>query len=189
MSLQPTEPIETLNRRLTERLGTFLDGSPKYRLVWSDDQYEKRFGEFEEFCGTIYLRTFVGVREVPKYPYAKSCWILEKCIPIPEAHKNELFTGSLYSWEPFYAFVDPQGNPLAPNWRMIEVLCAAIEGGPVKRTDGDFVQEENKDRAEDVKKFEEEIGASQRSELFAHESAVFLDSTKQKGTSNDSTVH
>lgn len=114
------ESVDTLNLRLSDLYGRSAEGRPYYRLVFSTSQTEKRRGEFEDYYGKIFLRRFVGVREVPKYSYAKDRWILEVLLPI----KNSEIFGSEYfgSYEPLWVFQDKDGNFLQPNWKVIEII-------------------------------------------------------------------
>ena len=75
------EDITVLNKRLKERYGRLLDGRGRFRLAWSDDQQEYRFGLFRNFYGHIIIREAEKVRLVKKYDYINPpCWVLEKLV-------------------------------------------------------------------------------------------------------------
>jgi hypothetical protein len=58
------ENISAINKRLVELYGKSIDGRPNFRIVFSDTQYEKRFGTFEVTCGDIFLREETCLKEV-----------------------------------------------------------------------------------------------------------------------------
>jgi len=104
--------INQVNARLRLHYGSNLVGLPFFRLVFSDRQLEKRFGVYQEFYGKIFLREFVGVREVPKYNYLKGKWVLERWIPPAYAYTPDIPDSSEGSYEPIYVFQDAAGNAL-----------------------------------------------------------------------------
>lgn len=118
-----------INRRLTN-FGENSFSQPKWRLVWSDDQLEKRFGEFNEFYGKIFLRNFTGVMEVPKYPHIIHKWILERWMPPELAYHSDLPESNRGSYEPIYVFADKNNEPLPLNWRVCEIVVDSVENRP-----------------------------------------------------------
>lgn len=111
--------METIHKYLKKQ-GLTPFGAPIFKLVWSEDEREMRRGTFNEFYGEIFLRTFVGVKNVPKYNYIKDRWILEKWQPsavleLPESERRG-------TYEPFYVFEDTNHNYLEPNLKAIEFL-------------------------------------------------------------------
>ena len=129
------EPIENLNKRLLEHYGKADDNRAIYRIVWANDQHEKRFGTFEDFSTEgIYLRTITEAREVPKYPYLKDLYVLENLVVVPDDSVREL--GIKISYEPLFSFMDKAGFPLPPKWEaakwVIDVTRAAIHGDHLK---------------------------------------------------------
>lgn len=153
-------------------MGIDFDGRAMFRIVWADEQLEKRRGTFEIFSGPIYLRTEVGVKEVPKYPYFKGCWVLEKLDPY--RHQDIVYEKSK-GYEPFHVFADGQGNPLPVNRRVVEFICRAILEGP---QNVDLSAEEAKELADEVNHFEDVLNDEGRSPLFAAENSAFV-STRQ----------
>jgi len=106
--------------RFLRSQGLSLDGKPLYRLTWSDAAFEWRKGQFREFYGNLFLREVVGARLVPKYPYIKERWILEKYFP--NSHSEELPNYDHY--EPIFCFQDKNCNPLPVVLRMVELLVS-----------------------------------------------------------------
>lgn len=131
--------IDEINQKLIDRYGKDLYGNPKYRVVWSNGQTEKRVGVFNEFYGKIFIRQVSGLREVRKYPYIQDRWVLEKSFPNPYRDEVE----SNITFEPIWTFSDFQGNYVYPEWRAIELLIYWLEN-PVKLTPGqlDSIEED-----------------------------------------------
>lgn len=177
--------VEAINKRLADR-GKTLDGRPVWRVSWIDDQREIRKGKWDIITEAgIYLRTEVGIKEVPKYPWIKGCWGLEKIVFLPEnsdAHL-ELVNIRNGSYELIYPFCDSNGNPLPVNARVVEMVLWHLEN-PTKRFESDDKEEDQKKFAEEVAYYEGLLDETGRTPLFEDEAAVFLDSTKQKGLTN-----
>jgi hypothetical protein len=105
------ESIQDLNKWLRS-YGLVSDGNPKYRLVHSESEYEKRFGDFEDRTPEGFLIRKIGeVREVLKYAYiSPPTWILE------QHHWNEANPElkAKFSYEPLWAFHDTKGDAIYP---------------------------------------------------------------------------
>lgn len=119
------------NNRLRDVFGLYYDGQPLFRLVWSDSQIEKRHGTFEQWRGPIFIREFTGVAEVPKYPWIKHRWILER----REGHVANPELPEQISYEPKWVFENEQGS-VEPEWWAIEQIIHSINN-PHKRMPGD----------------------------------------------------
>jgi hypothetical protein len=146
------ENVKVINKRLLELYGTALDGSPRFRLVWSDSLTEKRFGTFEKFTeGGIFLgREENVVKECKKYEYIKERWILEAYMP--EQRTNpEIRAGD--SYEPLFVFWKKDRSYLKPAWFAIEYIIQrylwAMSGEVPRRN-------EAMDRKEDEEALEKE---------------------------------
>lgn len=116
------ESLETINKRLTDHYGKFEDGRPNWRVVWSDDQYEKRLVSHTD--EGFELLTPI-VKTVPKYSYIEHKYVLERLIPIPFFHGQDLVDKT--SYEPVWTFEDNQGNPLPPIWEAIYLLIRTVQ--------------------------------------------------------------
>lgn len=112
----------TINDRLIENYGRRIGtNKAKFRVVHSDDQIEKRFGEFDIYADAdeeIWLRKEMGIREVPKYGWLDNQWVVEKLLP---NDRPEVFEGD-FIYEPLLAF--PSGLPL--NWDAVEIVVKKI---------------------------------------------------------------
>lgn len=116
------ESLEIINKRLSDYYGKFEDGRQNWRVVWSDDQVEKRLMSHTD--EGFELLTPV-VREVKKYSYIKHKYVLERLIPIPSFHGQDLVDKT--SYEPVWTFEDSQGNPLPPIWEAIYLLIQVVK--------------------------------------------------------------
>lgn len=96
-----------------------LDGRPIWRLVWSDLMTEKRQGEFNDFYGDIFIRSYRGIREVRKYNYIKERWILEKFSP---GQNPDISGDDGGSYEPFFVFESAKDDYLAPTLKVVEFI-------------------------------------------------------------------
>lgn len=133
-----------INEKLLNHFGKDLYNNPNYRIVWSSNQLEKRFGNYEDYSesGDIFLREVKEVREVKKYPLFEDFWILE--FITPNIANDEL--KSKLSYEPLWVFRDRFGNRLEPQWWAIELIIQSHRATErVKRNQNDL------DSAEEAK--------------------------------------
>lgn len=169
------ESLETVNTRLKDYYGS-VDGMPRYRLSWSEDQYEERYGTFNDFTPEgLYLRTVTEVRRVQKYAeYIREKYLLERLTVVPIINQEELL--NKVSYEPVWVFEDNKGNPLpalkiVPPFGAMKFVIEQLEenmrtaGFYTKYKDPDAKPDEAKENRENrIKKLEQE--------LFGDESAV-----------------
>jgi hypothetical protein len=126
------------NQRLKEMYGTNVNKNlPNFRLVFANDQVEKRKGTFREYWGEVFLREVTGIKEVPKYPFFQDCWILERLVP----NVLEDVEGD-FTYEPVYRF--PEN--VYPIWRAIEFFMFNIFNPkanlPRTQKEADYQEEE-----------------------------------------------
>ena len=148
------ESIESINEKLLNDYGTEFGNAPKFRVVFSEDQYEKRFTDFtDEGLELIYPE----VRLLPKYKqYIREKYILERLVPV--VGETDLLTK--VSYEPAWVFQDKHGNYLPPFYEgckhVIESLFSAIDkaGTFTKYKDKNISVEE---RAAELKKVEDQL--------------------------------
>jgi hypothetical protein len=148
--------IHLCNRKLIDIYGKdFLD-QPIYRIVWSENEIEKRFGFFRDYVpGTnILLREVQEVREVRKYSYLAPQWILEKLFF--NQHNDEILDNSTYSpstctYEPLWCFGhEDNGRARRPVWRAIELILMSVNN-PEKLTPSQMTDAEIEQAKEDEK--------------------------------------
>src|SRR5678815_197989 len=108
--------VERINKQLRDEYGIEVTSDrPIYRVVWSNNQYEKRLMHYTD-AGVELLTP--EVREVPKYKqWAKDRYILEKLqyIESPLLKTDEM-TVQVVSYEPIWSFVDNKLNYLPPRY-------------------------------------------------------------------------
>ncbi|MEM3038628.1 MAG: hypothetical protein QXE45_04455 [Thermoplasmata archaeon] len=126
--MELTETIESLNRQLADLYGVdIVTGLPIWRIVWSEDQLEKRLGTYHDFTPSgLYIRTVTEVREVPKYrQWIRQKYVLERLSIIPEMQQNELPTSKI-SYEPIWVFQDKNGNYLPPKLSVAKFVIDCV---------------------------------------------------------------
>jgi len=102
------EAIEDINKKLINEYGYELDGRPKFRIVFSEDQYEKRWIDFTDEGFPLLEKE---VREVPKYKqFIHQKYILERLVPI--ISETDLI--EKMSYEPCWVFQDKHQQYLPP---------------------------------------------------------------------------
>lgn len=128
-----TEPLDVVNKRLADEFGLFDGVRPNYRLVWSEDQYENRLGEYPRLDNSgNYLGMVTGFQFVAKYKqWMPRQWVLEMLIPVPE-HNNEL-TGKL-TYEPLHGFINAyNGKHIDPTYRAIQFMIKNLQAQAAKK--------------------------------------------------------
>ncbi len=150
------ESIEDINLRLIAEFGVELNagGLPRFRVVFSEDQYEKRLTEFTDE-GFQLLEP--EVRLLPKYKqWIHEKFILERLIPV--VGETDLVTK--VSYEPAWVFQDKHGNYLPPFFdgckHVIESMFSAIDKANTftKYKDKNVSVEE---RAAELKRVEDQL--------------------------------
>ena len=121
------ESIETLNQRLIDFFGIDANtGQPIFRIVWANDQTEKRLVQETDY-GLQLL--YPEVREVKKYPYLKDFYVLERLVVVPEIDLDELPTSKL-SYEPLWTYCNDKRESVPPIWDatkfVVDTLYAAL---------------------------------------------------------------
>lgn len=145
MKIIPTE-VDEINRQLREHFGADANDrdSPIWRVVWSDDQYEKRETEYND---EGYRLLFPRVAVLPKYQWIKERWILERLVLVPEVNSKELL-GRKVSYEVIYIFETQQGVYLPPNFNaakfVIDTIYAAQGKKSMRKYVDDAVKDENR---------------------------------------------
>jgi hypothetical protein len=143
------ESISVINKRLIERFGKSIDGRANFRVVFSDTQFEKRYGTFEVFCGPIWLREETCLKEVPKYDYIDGKHVLEE-LKYGDFPDQPFVTSS---YEPLWTFMDAQRNALYPIWEAVEVVVISRLEGVRKALHGvkrDFKKEQQEAKERDI---------------------------------------
>ena len=123
------ESIEILNQRLIDHYGLDTASSnPMWRIVFSDDQFEKRFGEYEDRTPSgLFIRRVREVREVPKYrQWIQGCYVLENLVVVPDVNLPELPSVKT-SYEPIFVYQSfTKNEPLPPIWSVTKIVIDAV---------------------------------------------------------------
>jgi hypothetical protein len=159
------ESIETLNKRLVDHFGLDSDtGRPMFRIVWANDQLEKRLVATLD-SGIQLLHPVV--REVKKYPYLKDLYVLERLVVVPEVNQEELPTQKL-SYEPVWGYHDGNGNPMPPIWEPTKFIVDTLYAALGKKSMRKYVDSEENTTPEG----REQKIAKLHEELFGNETEV-----------------
>ena len=143
--MELTEPIESINQQLKDMFGIDSDGGePIFRVVWSEDQYEKVMSKFTPE-GLEML--FPQLMERPKYKqWIHEKYVLERLVLVPDVNRNELTT--VKSYEPLWVFQDARDNYLPPIFVgckfVIDTMYAALGKSSMRK----YVDEEAKNPVE-----------------------------------------
>lgn len=147
------ESIESINEKLLNEFGRELTGEVRFRVVFSEDQFEKRLTSFTDE-GFELLHP--EVRLLPKYrQYIHERYILERFVPI--IGETDLLTKTAY--EAIWTFQDRNGNYLPPFYEgcklIIESMLASIgHKGFAKYKDSNVSREE---RLAEIQKVQDEL--------------------------------
>ena len=154
------ESIESIDEKLLNEFGTEFGNAPRFRVVFSEDQFEKRWTNTTDE-GFELLQP--EVRLLPKYKqWIREKYILERLIPI--IGETDLVTK--VSYEPAWVFQDKNGNYLPPFYEgcklVIESMFNAIgrKDTFVKYKDKNTTPEE---RMAHIKKVEDELFGNETS--------------------------
>ena len=145
----PTD-IDNLNKTLKERFGHFLDQRPWFRIVWSTEQLEKRIGKFSDYYGQIFVREYVGMAEVPKYPGPdyRDRWVLEKLMFV---ENKELWADTEKGvYEPIWVFRAPGGEYIRPTLKAVEFIMGMLFNPKQKMSQSDMDAQEELELQRDI---------------------------------------
>lgn len=164
--MELTETVESINRQLIDLFGIdTITGLPIFRVVWSNNQFEKRLMDTTD-TGIILLTPVV--REVPKYKqWIRDKFILERLVLIPDVNQSELPTQKL-SYEPLWVFQNSQGDPLPPALWACKFVVDTVYAAMGKRSLRKYVDVEEQNPVEEREKRIEKL----TEELFGDESGL-----------------
>jgi hypothetical protein len=141
-----SESIETINKSLESLFGNEANtNKPMFRVVWSEDQFEKRMMEYTN--EGLQLLTPV-LKEVPKYrQWIHERYILERLVIVPDMNVDEL-AGSRLSYEPIWIFETQLGVYLPPKIEVAKIVCDSLYAALGKKSMAKYVDEEAKNPVE-----------------------------------------
>ena len=117
--------VDFINEEL-KIYGSNMYGDPTFRVVFSDDQTERREGIYNDYYGNIYLRTVREVRTVKKYPWIKGKWILERWASGEIAYHPSLETNKDGVYVCVYIFQDVNRNYLPPLLKVCTIIISNL---------------------------------------------------------------
>jgi hypothetical protein len=190
--MELTEPIESINNQLRDQFGSdTITGLPMWRIVFSESQFEKRKGTYDDYTpGGIYLRTVTEVREVPKYSWIKERYVLERLVIVPEFQQNELPTSKL-SYEPLWVFQTGSGVYLPPRFDASKLIIDSVlaaqyaDHNLAKYKDpmaGLTTSEQIEKKAAEIDKLQEELFGNETfvGDAIAHKEAIIVPRNYEK---------
>jgi hypothetical protein len=136
-----------------------------FRVVWSEDQFEKRLTDRTD--SGIELATPV-VKLVPKYrQWVKEKFVLERLVIVPEMSIPEL-VGLKLSYEPIWVFKDTKDSYVPPTFWSCKFIVDTLYAALGKESLVKYVDEESKHPIETREKRIEKL----TEELFGDESSL-----------------
>lgn len=163
--MEVPESIRSLNRQLVVLFGVdTVTGDPMWRVSWSNDQREKKLMHYNSF-GVELLTP--QVLEVPKYPYIRDRYVLERLVVIPEVDKVELPATKL-SYEPMWTFETDGAAYVAPTIDAAKFVIDTIYAAMGTKSLRKYVENEENTTVEGR---DARVGKLQQ-ELFGNETEV-----------------
>jgi len=148
--MELTEPIESINQQLIDLYGIdTVTGAPMWRVVFSEDQLEKRLMDVTDEGFTLLVPE---VREVPKYrQWIVEKYVLERMIVVPEINRKELADVKT-SYEPLHVFENKAGKYLPPRVDVCKIVIDAVYAAQGKRSMARYVDDYKKYTPEEQEK-------------------------------------
>lgn len=163
--MELTESIDSINSQLVDHFGIdTVTGDPIFRVVWSEDQFEKRaINTTEE--GLILFAP--DIREVRKYNHIKDRYVLERLVEVPEFQQKELAWAKI-SYEPLWTFEGKNEEYIPPKFEACKFIIDTVYAALGKKSLVKYVDEEAKNPIEMKEKRIKQI----EEELFGDESSL-----------------
>jgi len=165
--MELTEPIENINSQLVDLFGIdTITGNPLFRIVWSEDQFEKRLTSFTD-SGLALL--YPEVRLLPKYrQWIQNKYVLERLCVVPEINQDEIPTDKL-SYEPIWVFEKKDGVAIPTTlWASkiaIDSLYAAMGKKSLRKYIDDEAKNPEEHKEKRLKEYEEQLFGDESSLL------------------------
>jgi hypothetical protein len=159
--MDPTQ-VRNINKWLKNNYGKDLLSRPIFRLVWSEDEIEKRAGTFEDYYVPIYMGAFRGVREVKKYanPIYKERYILEKLIF--GIDNKEIWGDTVRDgiYEPIWVFRGPGDTFQMPTYKTVAFVLRMLLGEKERRNQKMEDSDDESAMAQEIADCQEVLGGS-----------------------------
>lgn len=140
------EKIEDINKSLIREFGIASDnGKPIFRVVWADDQLEKRM-----VSHTLEGFQLIHPEVQERKKYAKFCqehYVLERLVIVPIVHMSDL-PSDAQSYEPLHFFWDKNHKPLPPKYYICKFIIDTLYAAMGKKSMAKYIDEEAKNPIE-----------------------------------------
>ena len=119
------EELDRLNIKLKDYFGSVSTGEPNWRVVYSNDQFEDRYGDYEDRTPEgLLIRRVSEWRHVPKYSqWIVDKWVLEALVEVP---LGTLEIDTKLTYEPMYGFPHIDKKPRIPIWAACKLLIDGV---------------------------------------------------------------
>jgi hypothetical protein len=138
--METPERIEDINNQLIAEYGIASDnGKPMFRVVWADEQLEKRLVS-HTLEGMQLLHP--EVQERKKYvKFCRDAYVLERLVIVPVANESDL-PSLAQSYEPLHFFWDKDRKPLPPKFYVCKFIIDTLYAAMGKRSMAKYVDAE-----------------------------------------------
>ncbi len=153
MATTITPEIEHLNQFLRDCYGIETTSDrPMWRVVFSDDQYEKRLTKYTDSGIELLVPE---VRELPKYKqWIHGKWILENLVVVPEMNKAELAEAKT-SYECLFVFENDKGDALPPRIDVCQLIINIVGTAKGERFNAAKYKEDPEAKAKELAEMEQ----------------------------------
>src|SRR5215467_5046232 len=168
--------IDSINDSLVNLFGTEITGKPIYRVVWSEDQFEKRLMDVTDSGLTLLTPEY---RIVPKYrQWIQKQYVLEQLVVVPDANRKELAEIKL-SYEPLFVFQNSYTDEyLPPNLQAAKFVIDSLRAATSKTSMRRYVDDEEKNPVEAretrINKMQAELFGEDRVGPLEHGGGVYV---------------
>lgn len=120
--------LTKLNQQIEDNFGR-LEDRPRYRVVWSDDELEQRYGTFRDIDSNgMFIREVKELRQVPKYKqWIQESYILERLTVYSEFNHEGTMVEKL-GYEPLHVF-NKLGKHAVPSFGACKFLIEVVIEG------------------------------------------------------------
>jgi len=158
------QDIQDINTQLERHFGIHTEtGRPIWRISWSNDQYEKRWTDYDDKGKAL---EFPEVRELPKYQWIRNRWILERLVSALD--QKDLVTK--LSYEVAWVYKDRFGEYIVPVFEAAKFVVDIIYAKEGKKPFPKYIDRESKEPIEAQKERIDKLVE----ELFGDESDLML---------------
>lgn len=175
-----------INNSLIDLYGVDISsGDAIWRVVYSEEQFEKRLGTYRDFTPSgLFIREVTEVRLVPKYrQWIPEKWVLERLVAIPDMNLPEL-PATKVSYEPIFIFENAKGEPLPPKLEVCKIVIDTIYAAQGKSSLAKYTDEKAKNdpkRVQAVKEIYDELFGEETeiTDALARGSAIVVPGAKE----------